>query len=209
MISSISTFLPKGRPSAESRRPRASRGHTPKALTAIMVGTALLAAPILGGDRAEAAEMAQIREFVLAKNVVDREPVDITSTFSTSDQQVYAFVRVDNPGMPTNVSFVWHRDDQVHATIRNSVGTSSGWRTWSSARLSPGQWRVMVVMEDGRVAGEKSFSIGRMNAPAISQMPKDDMAKDPMSKGSMSKQDGMKKPMSKISEPTGDNDENY
>ena len=194
MISSISTFLPNGRPSAKSRRSRASRGHASKALTAIMVGTALLAAPILGGDRAVAAEMAEIREFVLAKNVVDREPVDITDNFSDMDRQAYAFVRVDNPGMPTNVSFVWHRDDQVHATIKNSVGTSSSWRTWSSARLSPGKWRVMVVMEDGRVAGEKTFSIGRMNAPAISQMPK---------------QDAMKKPASRINEPTGDNDENY
>ncbi len=204
MISSISTLLTNGRPSADTRRARASRGHTVKALTAIMVGTALLAAPIPGADGASAAEMAKVREFVLAKNVVDREPVGISDSFSTSDQQVYAFVRVDNPGMPTNVSFVWHRDDQVHATVKNSVGTSSSWRTWSSARLSPGQWRVMVVMEDGRVAGEKTFSIGRMNAPAISQMPKDGMAKD-----TMSKQDSMKKPASKINEPTGDNDETY
>ena len=108
---------------------------------------------------AEAQDTLIIRDFVLARGVVNREPVGITETFSPADGHAYAFVRLYNTGAPTKVSFIWHYGDMLYATVKTNVGVSSGWRTWSSVRLRSGEWRVKLVTESGLILAEIAFTV--------------------------------------------------
>ncbi len=106
---------------------------------------------------AHADQALVIRDFVLSRGINEREPVDITYSFLSSDKRAYAFLRINNLGAPTNVSVVWHYEDRIHAAIELEIGTSPGWRTWSSANLRPGWWRVELLDHEGLVLAEHSF----------------------------------------------------
>ena len=78
-----------------------------------------------------------IRDFVLTNGISDREPMGTTENFATGDERGYAFARLNNDGAPTNVSFVWEVDDQVHASIDMSV---------SPVRPKATSWKGLVLL---------------------------------------------------------------
>lgn len=100
-----------------------------------------------------------VRNFVLSHGIHDREPISETESFNVEDGKAFAFARIQNTGDPTMVSFVWEYGDTHHATVPVNVGRSPGWRTWSTARLRSGNWRVKLVDAQGAVLLEKSFTV--------------------------------------------------
>jgi hypothetical protein len=116
------------------------------------------------------AEMLVIRDFVLTHGVLEREPVGSTEAFVVEDGRAYAFARINNEGNPTTVSFVWQYGNEQHAAIDMNVGTSSGWRTWSSVSLRPGNWQVQLVGSDGVVLAQRTFSVGMQSGASNKQM---------------------------------------
>ena len=131
----------------------------------VVAASAVIAAP------SKADEGLVIRDFVLTRGIAEREPTDTVDSFDVSDSQGYIFVRIANDGLPTGVTAVWRYGDTVHAAIDLDVGTSPGWRTWSSANLKAGLWTVELVDAEGIVLAQRSFSVGtslaekRMPAP--------------------------------------------
>jgi len=120
---------------------------------------ALLAIPFLTAQPAVAQNSIVIRDFVLTHGIYEREPVGTTDTFASGDSRGYAFARIANDGSPTQVSFVWYYGEEMHASIDMNVGTSGGWRTWSSINLRPGNWRVKLQDASGAVIAERSFMV--------------------------------------------------
>lgn len=129
-----------------------------RALVATVLAAAF-AVPFLTAQPAAAEGSVVIRDFVLTHGIYDREPVGTTESFASSDGRGYAFARISNDGTPTQVSFVWYYGDEMHASIDMNIGTSSGWRTWSSVNLRPGNWRVKLQDANGMVLAERSFSV--------------------------------------------------
>ena len=123
------------------------------------LGAAAISLTLLAASSAQAGSVV-IRDFVLTHGIYEREPVGNTDVFSTGDERGYAFARINNDGDATQVSFVWEFDDQVHATIDMNVGSSPGWRTWSSVNLRPGNWRVKLIDQNGVIMAERSFTVG-------------------------------------------------
>ena len=101
-----------------------------------------------------------LKDFILTHGVEAREPVDAAHSFDLSDGQVYAFARLFNDGPPSDVTVVWMHEGSVHASVDLAVGTSPGWRTWSSANLKPGHWTVRLVGADGVTLDERDFAVG-------------------------------------------------
>lgn len=122
------------------------------------LGAAAISLTLLAASAAEAGSVV-IRDFVLTHGIYEREPVGNTDAFANGDERGYAFARINNDGTPTQVSFVWEYDDQVHATIDMNVGASPGWRTWSSVALRPGNWRVKLVDQNGVIMAERNFTV--------------------------------------------------
>lgn len=107
-----------------------------------------------------------IRDFVLTRGIEAREPVDAAESFAVTDQQAYAFARIANDGQPTTVVVRWRYEDEVHAEVDLTIGTSTAWRTWSSANLKPGHWNVELIAPDGLVLAERSFTVAESVAEA-------------------------------------------
>lgn len=128
-------------------------------LPAALAGAGFLAVA-LAALPAMAESSVVIRDFVLSRGIDNREPVDSTDFFRPADGRAVAFVRIHNTGGPTQVSFVWHHGERSHAVVPMNVGTSPGWRTWSSVNLQPGAWRVALVDAQGEVLAERAFTVG-------------------------------------------------
>ena len=100
-----------------------------------------------------------IKDFVLTRAIEQREPIDMVEDFTLGDEKGYAFFRVFNEGPPTRMTAVWMYEGQVHAKVHLNVGTAEGWRTWSSANLKPGGWRVQLRDASGTVLAERGFAV--------------------------------------------------
>lgn len=121
--------------------------------------TAALPTGAAGPTGAEEGASLRVVDFVVARGIVEREPVEVSNTFSSADGNAYAFARIANDGEPTGVSFVWFHRDAVYAAVEMTIGTSTRWRTWSSAEIQPGPWRVQLVGSDGLIIAENSFTV--------------------------------------------------
>ncbi len=100
-----------------------------------------------------------VLDFVVSRDVENREPVGKTSVFSADERLGYAYARVRNLGAPAKVEFLWRRDDRLISRYRTTIGNSVRWRTWSRAELGPGAWRVSLVEEDGNVLAQAEFLV--------------------------------------------------
>ena len=136
-----------------------TRPYRKDLFSATLVGAALAISGAFATP-AQAEDTLVVRDFVLTNSVLDREPTNSSTTYNVEDQKVFAFARINNAGGPQTVNFVWHYGAEEHGTVPMNIGTSSGWRTWSSANLKPGNWRVQLVDSNGTVLSEKSFTVG-------------------------------------------------
>jgi hypothetical protein len=131
-----------------------SNGLGPASLTGIFLAVGGFSSLPAGADTS-----LVIREFVLAHEIENREPVGNTDFYRAGDGRAVAFARIWNGGQPTAISFRWRYGETVHADVPVSVGVSPGWRTWSTVDLRPGTWRVALVDADGAVLAEREFNV--------------------------------------------------
>lgn len=142
-------------------------GMTWNKIMSASLAAAGFAAIGLAGPPAMAEGPITVRDFVLSHGIEGREPVGAAGPFRVEDGRAYAFARIRNSGAPTTVKFVWHYDGKPHAEIAMNIGQSPGWRTWSSARLRPGSWRVELVDSSGAVLKEAAFNVGPKGAGPV------------------------------------------
>jgi len=134
--------------------------------SAFALGT-FAASPAIAGDS------LVIRDFTLTHGIADREPMDKIEAFESNDEKGYAFVRIANDGPPTAVTVVWSYEGKRHASLDLNIGTSNGWRTWSSSNLKQGDWKVELVDANGVVLVQRDFTVGASMAkahPAVDRM---------------------------------------
>lgn len=99
----------------------------------------------------------EVLEFLVAEDVVDREPLSPKGGLVAGKGPLIAFARIRNKGAPSQVSFVWQYRDSEVARFDTKVGTSVRWRTWSAQKIWPGAWRVLLKSADGKTLSEISF----------------------------------------------------
>jgi general secretion pathway protein A len=138
---------------------RAGSAAAPRPQQAPEVTTAVVEARPPTSVRGPKPADIAVRDLVVARRVVDREPVGVATTFSPEDERAFAYARLVNPGAPTRIAFVWLYDDALYARVDMDIGTSVRWRTWSSALLSLGRWRVRIVSPDGELLAETAFTV--------------------------------------------------
>ena len=105
---------------------------------------------------------------LLVAGSVDREhrlPVDVGTSFSVDAvSKVYAYVVVKNPGTDTVVGIEWQLDGKpLGQPLELKIGHSeSGWRTWSTTRLTrrrTGKWVVRVLDPSQRELARADFTV--------------------------------------------------
>ena len=100
-----------------------------------------------------------VREFVLALDVIEREPVDIVTSYRMPDARAWCFARIHNSEKMQDLFFEWYYEDTLYFEMSTKVGTSNNWRTYSSVGLQPGTWRVLLKNSKGKVLEEIQFLV--------------------------------------------------
>ncbi len=127
-----------------------------KALIAI-VSVLILSIPAM-----VSAAQIQTSDVGVGTYVADRALGGMRDTFEPDVGRLYAFSRVIGADGDTVVYHRWYYGDHLMAEVPLNV-RSDNWRTWSSKSVMPqwvGEWRVVVVAEDGTVLDYVTFKIG-------------------------------------------------
>ncbi len=99
-------------------------------------------------------------DWALARAIAAGAPVDRGRRFGTSDGRVYAFVKLNCTRVQGPVTFRFERAGKPYAAVKLPLRASAGWRTWASVRALPGNWRVTLEIEDGRLLDD-DFTVSR------------------------------------------------
>ncbi len=128
-------------------------------LTSAGIGLALAA--LLAPQSVWAQGDLSVTESAIARDVVDRMPVDADSTFSAGVGRLYCLTRINGADGETTVHHVWFHGDEERADIELRIGASA-WRTWSNKAIMAewtGDWRVEVRDADGNVLETIRFTV--------------------------------------------------
>lgn len=101
----------------------------------------------------------EIIEFLLCKDVIEREPFEPVSSFSETDEKAWVFARVKNTNGLITLYFNWYLNEALIAEIPVKVGNSKNWRTYSNVNLRKGIWRIELINEDKDRLAELRFNI--------------------------------------------------
>ena len=100
-----------------------------------------------------------VKEFLLAKDVVEREPIDTVQTFDLQDDMGWCYAKIFNNGPLRDLDFKWYHNGELYYTFDARIGSSPNWRTYSSVTLREGSWRVELAGPDDRVLKEIRFHV--------------------------------------------------
>jgi len=102
----------------------------------------------------------------LAKDVVDREPVEVGETFSVSVGQVVGWTLVHGATEPTTIRHIWSFDGNEVATVTIEV-KSARYRTWSRKKIGDrvGSWSFVVTDANGNTLASKAFEVTAATTP--------------------------------------------
>ena len=131
-----------------------------------LVITLAVAAPLAAQETppapAAAAPTSSITvEAVLARNIVDRMPVDSGTTFPGDVGQVVLWMRASGADGQA-LHHVWFLGDREMGDVPLNIG-GSPWRSWTRKTITPemtGPWRVEIRDSAGTVLKRIDFVIG-------------------------------------------------
>ena len=103
----------------------------------------------------------QVQDVAIGTGVQERVPMGISSYFDSSVGKLYAFTRVVGAEGDTRVYHKWYHGNDLVADVPLMV-RSGDWRTWSTKNVQPhwtGDWRLVVVSEDGSILETIKFAV--------------------------------------------------
>lgn len=133
-------------------------------LGAGLVGVTLVCTPAFAQESGEPAESAAAAPTVVraevCADVVEREPVQTSTSFSADVGQLYCFTEIRG-AEGTTVTHAWIHEGTTRARVELPV-RSNRWRTWSSKQILPewtGAWQVKILDADGVVLETLDFVV--------------------------------------------------
>ena len=102
-----------------------------------------------------------VSRMVMCEKISDREPYNITDTFSDNSETVFCFLEAKNIEIDTTISFVWYFEGQEKARVTLPLQRGRRWRTFSSKKLGnlKGSWTVELQEESGIVLSSVPFQV--------------------------------------------------
>lgn len=108
----------------------------------------------------EAPAAATVARAQVCTDVVDREPVNPSTSFGADVGQLYCFTEIRG-AEGTTITHAWIHEGTTRARVDLPV-RSPRWRTWSSKQILPawtGNWQVKVLDADGVVLDTLDFVV--------------------------------------------------
>jgi hypothetical protein len=97
----------------------------------------------------------------ICRDVINREPVDVGTSFEASVGKLYCLTKIIGAAGPTEITHVWYFGNTERARISLDVNSAS-WRTYSSKKIQThevGTWRVEVLGPGGELLQAFDFTI--------------------------------------------------
>ena len=114
---------------------------------------------IYAQNDSNASDTLYVKSAVLAKNVVEREPINIVQSYELSDDEAWCFARIYNTKGLLNIHFKWYHESGLYTQIETKIGKSESWRTYSNVELKEGSWRIEIVGPKGKILKEIRFNV--------------------------------------------------
>lgn len=89
--------------------------------------------------------------------VEQRVPQGVANEFGPSPAKVFCWTKISINAAPVNIKHVWYNGDEKVLEVPLRLRYASG-RLWSYKTVTPGQWKVDVIGENGDVIGSSSFT---------------------------------------------------
>ena len=90
----------------------------------------------------------KVVSFELGRNMIDRQLIDLDSTFYISDERIYCMTKIQNQNNGKIIFHEWYNNDLLFAKVKMQIGWSYNWNTWSYINVSPdleGMWKIVVT----------------------------------------------------------------
>lgn len=103
------------------------------------------------------ADRVRVADIKICRAIEKRQPIHIVSADYPADSYVgklYCWTKIFNAYEPSHVTHVWYWNNTKRAEVSLPIGTSTGWRTWSSKIIQPherGEWLVEVLDENKKL----------------------------------------------------------
>ncbi|HUT69608.1 MAG TPA: DUF2914 domain-containing protein [Desulfatiglandales bacterium] len=114
-----------------------------------------------GTTDAQQAASLEVAAGSICRDVVNRQPVDVGTSFEASVGKLYCLTKIIGAGDPTEITHVWYSGNTERARVSLDVNSAS-WRTHSSKIIQAheiGAWHVDVLGPGGEVLQTYEFTI--------------------------------------------------
>lgn len=101
----------------------------------------------------------KVEKIVTAAGVQDKEPVGEAKTFAEDTERVFTWTRIAAMHPPVMVMHNYYFGGKMVAQVELEIKGPS-YRVWSSKSVQPGEWKVEVTDEAGKVLATAMFTVG-------------------------------------------------
>jgi hypothetical protein len=110
---------------------------------------------------AQQAASLEVAMGAICRDVINREPVDVGTSFEASVGKLYCLTKITGAVGPTEITHVWYFGNTERARVSLDVNAAS-WRTYSSKIIQAhevGAWHVDVLGPGGELLQAFDFTI--------------------------------------------------
>ena len=103
----------------------------------------------------------EIARMEICGNVMDRKPVDVSSTFTANQDKVYCYLEFKDVKKETTVNVVWALGQNEMGKIPLTIKPYAKFRTWANKSINgmKGDWKVDVMDDSGAVLKTATFKV--------------------------------------------------
>ncbi len=151
---------PRRRPDPAERPTRPSSPRTRSKAPLLWTLLIIFVIGVIWLKRRPTVSPIKLQKAVICLDVIDREPQHVSTVFSENVKQIYCWTNVRNGG-GRYINHTYYREGRWIHNQRLYIRANSRWRTWSSKKVSPGNWSVKITDDSGILLEELSFRISR------------------------------------------------
>ncbi|HUI92478.1 MAG TPA: DUF2914 domain-containing protein [Chitinivibrionales bacterium] len=104
-----------------------------------------------------APKVCKLDSIAFGTGVESRALVGVTNVFEPTSRKVFCWTKISIDRAPVTVKHVWYNGSEKVFELPLRLKYASG-RLWSYKTVTPGDWKVDVVNEQGEVIGSGTFT---------------------------------------------------
>ena len=103
----------------------------------------------------------EVARMEICGSVMDRKPVDVSTTFAATQDKVYCYLEFKDVKQETTVNVVWTLGNKDMGKVPLTIKPYAKFRTWANKSVNgmKGEWKVEVVDDKGTSLKSATFTV--------------------------------------------------